>query len=220
MPTPRAIEAKSTLIQYAGLLFYADVSHSALSSSLPSISTKRTYSPPSLARSVVTLVSQLCITLLHPQFLLFCPMFLLHLPAYTFARLAGHYLANPQLEEAISQYKIIFGGLGMGISYAGLTSIAVRWMRQVGDDRVGDLYRWELVNNLLDVVGQLGRVTKAESGWLGWIKSVLAIGTIAYGTAWVSVKWHNKLILGLYLSSLSLFPCAQKSRMTLDNYQQ
>lgn len=195
MPTPRAIEAKSTLLQYAGLLHYTDISHSALASSLPRISPQRTSTSPSLIRSVTTFLSQLCITLLHPRFLLSCPVFFLHLPAYTFARFAGRYLADPRLDEAISQYKIIFGGLGMGLSYAGLTSIVVRWMRRVGDDRVGGIYRWEWVNKVLDVVGELGRVTEAGEDWFRWSRSVLAIGAIAYGVAWVSVKWHNAMIL-------------------------
>lgn len=83
----------------------------------------------------------------------------------------------------------------MGLSYAGLTSIVVRWMRRVGDDRAGGIYRWEWVNKVLDVVGELGRVTEAGEDWFRWSRSVLAIGAIAYGVAWVSVKWHNAMIL-------------------------
>jgi glycerol-3-phosphate O-acyltransferase/dihydroxyacetone phosphate acyltransferase len=112
----------SSLLAYSGLLHYTNLHHESLS---PVICRSRKH-------AIGVLFSQLFKTVLHPQFILFLPALVVHIPAYISANLATHFLATPELPETIALSKVVGGGLGLGVGYACASAVLVRTFLQLG----------------------------------------------------------------------------------------
>jgi hypothetical protein len=112
----------SSLLAYSGLLHYTNLHHESLSSVIPR----------SRVHAVGALFSHLFRTILHPQFILFLPALVVHIPAYIFANLAARFLATPELPETVALSKVVGGGLGTGVGYACATATLVRILFRLG----------------------------------------------------------------------------------------
>jgi len=121
-PTGSAIDSElhkrtiTPLVAYSGLLHYSNIHHE----SLPAII------PRSRVHAIGTFFSHLFRTILHPKFILFLPALVVHIPAYISSNLAARFLPIPELPEEIAFWKVIGGGLGIGIGYACATAALER----------------------------------------------------------------------------------------------
>jgi glycerol-3-phosphate O-acyltransferase / dihydroxyacetone phosphate acyltransferase len=106
----------SSLLAYSGLLHYTNLHHESLSAVICR----------SRRHATGILFSHLLKTVLHPQFILFLPALIVHIPAYISANLAARFLATPELPETIALSKVVGGGLGAGIGYACAAAALVR----------------------------------------------------------------------------------------------
>ena len=127
-PTVSAIDSElhkrtvTSLLAYSGLLHYTNLHHESLSAVIPR----------SRVHAIGTFFSHLFGTILHPQFILFLPALVAHIPAYLFANLAARFLATPELPETIALSKVVGGGLGTGVGYACATAALVRILSRLG----------------------------------------------------------------------------------------
>jgi glycerol-3-phosphate O-acyltransferase/dihydroxyacetone phosphate acyltransferase len=110
------------LLAYSGLLHYTNLHHESLSAVIPR----------SRAHALGTFFSHLFRTILHPQFILFLPALVVHIPAYVSANLAARFLATPELPETIALSKVIGGGLAIGVGYACAIAALVRTLSRLG----------------------------------------------------------------------------------------
>ena len=112
----------TSLLAYSGLLHYTDLHHESLSAVIPR----------SRVHAIGTLFTHLFKTVLHPQFILFFPALVVHIPAYICANLAARSFATPELPETIALSKVVGGGLGTGVGYACAIAALVRTLFQLG----------------------------------------------------------------------------------------
>jgi len=112
----------SSLLAYSGLLHYTNLHHESIS---PVICRSRKH-------AIGILFSHLFKTVLHPQFILFLPALVVHIPAYISANLAAHFLATPELPETIALSKVVGGGLGIGVGYACAAAVLIRTFLRSG----------------------------------------------------------------------------------------
>ncbi|EGO19973.1 hypothetical protein SERLADRAFT_442786 [Serpula lacrymans var. lacrymans S7.9] len=135
LDTETFIRTKRSLITYLALLHYTNTYHSSLDSLYPlsstfrqSLSSSRSENLPTVTDATAKFLAQLFSTLVHPRALAFIPVFVIHLPAYILARLGARLLSPDREEETKAQLKVVFGGLGMGVSYAAVAKVVVRWV--------------------------------------------------------------------------------------------
>jgi glycerol-3-phosphate O-acyltransferase/dihydroxyacetone phosphate acyltransferase len=112
----------TSLLAYSGLLHYTNLHQESLSAVIPR----------SRVHAIGTFLSHLFKTILHPQFILFLPALVVHIPAYVSANLAARFLATPELPETVALSKVIGGGLGIGVGYACATAALVRALFRLG----------------------------------------------------------------------------------------
>jgi glycerol-3-phosphate O-acyltransferase/dihydroxyacetone phosphate acyltransferase len=153
----------TSLLAYSGLLHYAHLHHASLSAVVPR----------SPMRALGTFLSHLVRTILHPQFILFLPALVVHTPAYIFANLAARFLATPALPETVALSKVVGGGLGVGVGYAGATAALVRAFP---------------VNRYIDSAW-------AQGSW-GRVRSSFGTAVLVYVVCKVLAIWHRALIRG------------------------
>ncbi|KIK98623.1 hypothetical protein PAXRUDRAFT_133855 [Paxillus rubicundulus Ve08.2h10] len=188
---------RASLVKYMGLLHYTGVSHAALSYIYP-FPGKIISSPagsPTVSRATFTVLSQLCQTLLHPRAIAFLPVFVTHIPAYIMGWLAARLLTVPNEEETKAQFKAIFGGFGMCLSYSAVIRTAVRALVRFGSE---DRLAWgnaPFTPYVMQPLEALGRCLSGEEATiLGFIKSWIGTITLTLGTTRLLWKWHNALI--------------------------
>ncbi|EKM48244.1 uncharacterized protein PHACADRAFT_51675, partial [Phanerochaete carnosa HHB-10118-sp] len=105
-------EAVTKLVKYSGILYHAGISHGSLVA-LYSSSEK-----PSRAVSIGVFLREAITTVLHPRFLCFFPIGLLHIPAYIVGSCAARFLADPQEPETLAERKAVCGGVTFGATAA------------------------------------------------------------------------------------------------------
>ncbi|TFK50350.1 hypothetical protein OE88DRAFT_1808699 [Heliocybe sulcata] len=196
-PNPHLNQA---VLKYYSLLRYIGLSHSTLSSLLPSayLSPERAPLLPSASTLSVTralriFVSQILITVLHPRFMLFVPPLMVHIPAYVLGNLAARLLATKGEEEGIAQYKVIVGGLGRGIGLGAAGAGVARFLK-----RLACTGTVSSSPSRLDLVRRASKWMLCGSGWMGRAKEVVGVAGVVYLVGWALVRWHNALVDGNY----------------------
>ena len=137
-----------------------------------------------------TFFSHLFRTLLHPQFILFLPALVVHIPAYISASLAARFLVTPELPEAIALAKVIGGTLGAGVGYACATATLVRVFLLLGTISCIRAVCNQTVNCCID-----SSWARALAPW-GRIRGSFGTAVLAYITGKVLATWHRSLIRG------------------------
>lgn len=176
----------ASLLAYSGLLYYTNLHHESLSAVIPR---SHLQSPTS---AIGGFFSHLFRAVLHPQLILFLPALIVHVPAYISATLAARFLATPALPETVALFKVIIGGLGVGLGYAGATVALARtlvWLGNTQSSRMG----WPFVNEqivkwCLDSAG-------ARGPW-GRIRAFFGTAVLAYVASNFFAAWHRALIRG------------------------
>jgi glycerol-3-phosphate O-acyltransferase/dihydroxyacetone phosphate acyltransferase len=196
---PRIQPVRDSLIKYFSLLHHTSLTHSSLSSAVPtslSASTTSNLSSPTLHK---IFIRTLCQTVLHPYTLLSLPALITHIPAYILASLSVKVLATPDEEEGPAQFKSIFGGLGAGIGCGTLGWSIQRWLSQGAIGHLlGNLlksHRFIAGDGILRCLDSLRTVLEGDDGWLK--KWTVKLGLI-YSVGWAMVRWHNLVIKGNY----------------------
>ena len=185
---PLQTKARQALLKYRALLTYADISHSALSATLPDIDVR-----PSRLGALRTVIRETAYTVLHPRFLLFLPMLPLHAPAYLTGFLSDKLLSTDGEEETRAQFKAVFGGLAATAVYAGLTRAIVKALVA---GSLGPLSRRRLPRLLTPVLRLAW-----QAGWwffdaaggprLGKAKAAAGVFGVFYLTSFFVSRWHN-----------------------------
>jgi glycerol-3-phosphate O-acyltransferase / dihydroxyacetone phosphate acyltransferase len=200
--------AKACLIKYSALLHYTGIDHPSLATLYPPPTLASTTSKPdplpSTKVAFLVFLTQLLTTTLHPRAIFFLPPLLVHIPAYVLGRLSVRLLATPGEEEGEAQFKAVFGGLGMGLSYTGVSLGLMTWLAKSSKgivnprDPVAGIVRGALnyprVVWVLDKVGPL--TTGGDKGMAGLLKCVLCLIGLTYGTASILSRWHRMLVVG------------------------
>jgi glycerol-3-phosphate O-acyltransferase/dihydroxyacetone phosphate acyltransferase len=193
---------KASLVKYLGLLHYSGVSLAALSYlyPFPGKIISSSAGSPTVAHASFTVLSQLCQTLLHPRAIAFLPAFITHIPAYATGWLAARLLTVPNEEETKAQFKAIFGGFGMCLSYSVVVRMVARALVQLGGE---DRLAWGNVSfapYMMQPLEALGRcLSGKEATILGFVKSWIGTIALTLGTTRLLWKWHNALVAGEYL---------------------
>lgn len=177
----------TSLLAYSGLLHYTDLRHETLSAVIPR----------SRMHAIYAFFSHLFRTILHPQFILFFPALIVHVPAYISANLAARFLATPALPETIALTKVIGGGLGAGVGYTGATAALIRaflWLGTIlylgpGWPSVSE----QTINLCIDSA-------RTGAPW-GRVRGSIGTAVLAYVTGKVLATWHRALIRGEILSA-------------------
>lgn len=119
-------------------------------------------------------------------------MFILHLPAYITGWLAARVLTKPKEEETKAQFKAIFGGLGMGLSY----TIVIRTVLKVMHGRGENGTRWlaEMLPQFFIKILTALRQRLPENE--GLLQKLIGTVVVAVGTISILWKWHNFLVKG------------------------
>ncbi|KZT03700.1 acyltransferase [Laetiporus sulphureus 93-53] len=179
---------KRTLLRYYSFLNFTSLSHSSLSAVLPDSLSPRA---PSTGEALLTFSRELAGTFLRFRFLLFLPVFLVHIPAYLLAHLGMRVLSSPYEEETHAQFKAVFGMIGAGISYGVAGSLLVRVLQRLP---MSVAFSNES-NGIKDPVAQ---VLRRAAVWLlcpgGPLKSGIQSLVSICGVAWLLSKWHNRLV--------------------------
>ncbi|RDX54483.1 acyltransferase [Lentinus brumalis] len=209
---PSGGKARQSLLKYHSLLFYANISHSALNAILPTPSSSSAATQPSRLRAFSVVIRQLLLTVLHPRFLLFFPTLVLHIPAYVTGSLAGRLLGKPTEEETYAQYKAVFGGLAATAAYAAVTRAIIRGL--VGDS-IGILAGIKAPSFTLPALRGLWAAGRwffiGENDLSGKARAALGALGIFYATSYALSHWHNYWVGSNYrqfkrlLTSLKLF---------------
>jgi glycerol-3-phosphate O-acyltransferase/dihydroxyacetone phosphate acyltransferase len=201
-------QAKASLIKYAGFLHYTGINHSSLAALYPTTPKSAPVSLPSTKTAFFVFLTQLFTTLLHPRAILFLPPLLAHIPAYLLGRLSVRLLATRGEEEGVAQFKAVFGGLGMGLSYTGISLGLLTWLSRLTEGTLGlrspgvprisqdTLQKSSDIASTIDKIGQLS--LSVGSGLANVLKWVLCVVGLAYGTGSVLSRWHNALVVGEY----------------------
>lgn len=115
------VNLKQALAKYFALAHYTSITNAHLEFLVPNPHTL----PSRLFffRFAFTLLR----TVLNPSFLLFIPPFIAHIPGYLFSGLGSKYLAPPGEEESKAQFKVILGGLGIGLG----TGMSAYWLTRL-----------------------------------------------------------------------------------------
>ncbi|KAF8132536.1 acyltransferase, partial [Boletus edulis] len=165
------LDMRQPLVKYLGLLHYTGISHGALDYlyPLPAAIT------PTVPIAILTVLCQLCKTFLHPSAVAFLPMFVLYLPMYIASWLAVRFLTKPDEEEAKAQFKAVFGGLGIGLSYGVVTRIVFRTLMPVGGKD------W---------------IAIFPTFFIAAIGVLVGMVAVTVGTVRILWKWHNSLVKG------------------------
>ncbi|KAA1472683.1 acyltransferase [Dentipellis sp. KUC8613] len=187
---------RSSLLRYAGLLHYTGIRHEDLTAAAPLTSTSNA-SPPTRLRAFRSLFYQLAATLLHPRFVFFLPVFLVHAPGYMTGYIASRKLTNPAFVETRSQFKVIFGGLGFGLSYAAVTVMIFKLLRVSANTSVGSIH-WRFASGVASVLASTVKLVDGAEGWWGRMKGSLVMAGLAYGAVKFLAKWHGLLVQGNY----------------------
>ena len=183
----------SSLLAYSGLLYYTNLHHESLSAVTP-----RSHLPSTIS-AMGAFFSHLSRAVLYPKFILFLPALIVHLPAYIFAALAGRFIATPELPETVAISKVIVGGFGVGLGYAGATAALARTLFRLGDTPPSGV-GWPFVNEpiarwYLDSTG-------ARGPW-GRIRAFFGMAVLAYVTSNIFATWHHAFIQGEPLINLT-----------------
>ncbi|TFY66859.1 hypothetical protein EVG20_g4226 [Dentipellis fragilis] len=187
---------RSSLLKYAGLLHYTGVRHEDLAAVAPLASTSKV-SPPTRLRAFRSFFYQLAVALLHPRFTFFLPVFLVHAPGYMTGYIAPRTLTNPAFVESRSQFKVIFGGLGFGLSYAAITVMMFKLLRASVNVNVGSI-RWKVISGIINALARTVRLVDGAEGFRGRVKGYVAMAGLAYGAVKFLAKWHGMLFQGNY----------------------
>ncbi|GJE92419.1 glycerol-3-phosphate-1-acyltransferase-like domain-containing protein [Phanerochaete sordida] len=177
-------DVTSKLATYAGLLHHTGLTHLALSSlyPLPTL--------PSRPSALFILLRESLTTLVHPRFLAFLPMALLHAPAYASGALAGRFLANRREPETIAEHKAVCAGLAFGATSA----------------LVGNRIAQTLHEGLCTAVktGRLSGLPSAIVKACAWatrkgslsasIARLAGTAVVIYCTTWLLFRWHRALV--------------------------
>ena len=189
---PSREKARQSLLKYYSLLYYSNISHSALNSVLPTPSSASAAAQPTRLRALGAVIRHLLLTVVHPRFMLFLPTFVLHIPAYITGSIAGHLLGKPTEEETYAQYKAIFGGLAAAAAYGAVTRAIVRGLV---DDSVGILARVKVPDFAVPALRGLwaaGRwLFDGENDFSGKARAAVGVFGIFYATSFVLSHWHN-----------------------------
>jgi len=180
---------KRSLVKYLGLLHYTGIPHAAIDYLYP---LPASTTIPTVSTAALTVLCQLCETFLHPKAIAFLPMFILHLPAYITGWLAARVLTKPKEEETKAQFKAIFGGLGMGLSY----TIVIRTVLKVMHGRGENGTRWlaEMLPQFFIKILTALRQRLPENE--GLLQKLIGTVVVAVGTISILWKWHNFLVKG------------------------
>ncbi|KAF9223122.1 hypothetical protein BS17DRAFT_802635 [Gyrodon lividus] len=189
---------KASLVKYLGLLHYTGISHAALSYLHPFHGTilfsSATTVIPTVSHASFTVLSQLCQTLLHPRAIAFLPILIIHIPAYITGWLAARLLTVSNEEETKAQFKAIFGGFGLCLSYAATVRTVVRALVQWGGE---NRLAWTNASYLMWTLEALGQcLSGKEATVLGFVKSWIGTIVVTIGVTRLLWKWHNALIAG------------------------
>jgi glycerol-3-phosphate O-acyltransferase / dihydroxyacetone phosphate acyltransferase len=176
----------SSLLAYSGLLYYTNLHHESLSAVVPRF---RLQSP---MNAMGAFFSHLLGAALHPKFILFLPALIVHIPAYISATLAARFLATPALPETVALFKVIVGGLGVGLGYAGAMAALARTLFWLGNTQSsmlgGPIVSEQIAKWCLDSAG-------ARGPW-GRIRAFFGTAVLAYIASNVFATWHRALIRG------------------------
>ncbi len=189
---PSGEKARQSLLKYHSLLFYANISHSALNAILPTPPSSSAATQPSRMHTLSVVIRQLLLTVLHPRFLLFFPTLVLHVPAYVTGSLAGRLLGKPAEEETYAQFKAVFGGLAATAAYAAVTRAIIRGL--VGNS-IGILAEVKTPNFTLPALRGLWAAGRwlfiGENDLSGKARAALGAFGIFYATSYALSHWHN-----------------------------
>ena len=203
---------KACLVKYLAYLHYTGINHSSLAAlyptptvHYPSISKPAAVSLPSAKTAFIVFLAQLFTTLFHPRAIFFLPPFLVHIPAYVFARLSVRLLATPGEEEGEAQFKVIFGGLGKGLGCIGASLGLFKWLEhwRWGTDTLGSRNHnvtgsaQDTFANPAGPPSRIGQLSFGpDKGVASVLKWVLCMVGVTYGTASLLSRWHDALVLG------------------------
>ncbi|KAI0067126.1 hypothetical protein BV25DRAFT_1835434 [Artomyces pyxidatus] len=181
----------SSLLKYSGLLHYSGLRHNTLSAVLPATSS------PGKCQAIRSLIFQFAVTLLHPRLILFFPVAILYTPAYLLGFLASRSLANPLLPETVAEFKVIVGGVGLGISYSAVTIALTRLALYLG--RHGALTTGRRpVDFVVPSLELAGRFLRGEGGLSGRVWGIAGLAATVYLSLKFLTHWHKWLVRGNY----------------------
>ncbi|EGN94496.1 hypothetical protein SERLA73DRAFT_77882 [Serpula lacrymans var. lacrymans S7.3] len=193
LDTETFIRTKRSLITYLALLHYTNTYHSSLDSLYPlsstfrqSLSSSRSENLPTVTDATAKFLAQLFSTLVHPRALAFIPVFVIHLPAYILARLGARLLSPDREEETKAQLKVVFGGLGMGVSYAAVAKVVVRWVVRFSERYTTCTFHRPntLLSGATQALISLGGIISGNDGTIkGFSKSTMGALAVAYSSA-------------------------------------
>ncbi|KDQ53912.1 hypothetical protein JAAARDRAFT_38882 [Jaapia argillacea MUCL 33604] len=167
---------------------------------------------PGLGRAMGTFVREVVGLVGHPRLWVFLTPGILWVPGYVFGLLASKFLAPRGEEEAQAQFKVIFGGVGIGFSLGGVGwGVASVWrgLGRGGEVGVlGDVLRrlgvFDSLTRLgvVDVAWKAGRLVFGSGNGTGGFgeKARVSVGYIGvvWFVGWAIVKWHNMVVGGNY----------------------
>ncbi|EKM53230.1 uncharacterized protein PHACADRAFT_197652, partial [Phanerochaete carnosa HHB-10118-sp] len=179
-------EAVTKLVKYSGILYHAGISHGSLVA-LYSSSEK-----PSRAVSIGVFLREAITTVLHPRFLCFFPIGLLHIPAYIVGSCAARFLADPQEPETLAERKAVCGGVTFGATAALLGRSITRAVYEIifASLQYGRLSRLPiLITKVCSWLFDVGQRSSAAA-----FLRLLGMISVIYWTTWLLFRWHRALI--------------------------
>ncbi|EIW75552.1 acyltransferase [Coniophora puteana RWD-64-598 SS2] len=193
--------AKGSLVRYLALQRYTGISSTTLESLFPSplsvaMGSSSSSKPPGVTEALRTFFYQLVATLLHPRALLFFPMFAVHAPGYLTGWIASYFLSPRTEEESKTQFKAIFGGLGLAASYSAVTRLAWKFVNQPFAylDRL--VRRDALPNSLIEFLQHLAAYLHSSDDWIiKLLKRSVAFVLLGCGTTRLLWSWHNLFVM-------------------------
>ncbi|KAI0049368.1 hypothetical protein FA95DRAFT_1557028 [Auriscalpium vulgare] len=180
---------RATLLRYAGLLHYSGLRHCGLASL--SRTTTKSQALVSASYHTLTAVS-------HPQFPLFFPVFVLHAPGYLLGLLAARVFGNPKLPETLAQFKVIFGGVGFGISYSICGHALTRWTMRLGSIASIPVAGIPAVDEVLRALARVGYLVQGGDGMWGRLRGGFSMAVILWLMTNALAKWHQILVKSNY----------------------
>ncbi len=155
-------DVKNSLLEYHALLNHASLSHAELC--------VISYTPEAPIPAFYSVVASIPLAAHRAlvYFPFFAPALLAHVPAYILGSISARQFA-PKYVEARAQFKVIFGGMGIGVGCGTVGWVAWRWIKRC------------LVTNL-----SFGTSFKDA----GVVQDAIGIIGIACAVCW----WHNNLL--------------------------
>lgn len=163
----RIQQARSTLISYSSLMLNAGCKGNHITETVPTTA--------GLAAQILQLV-------LRPSFLLWLPAAIVHIPSYIFASHGKKFLMKEGEEEAAAQLQGVMGGVGLGLSYAALGSMAFSILLRIGS---GAGVGMQFIDDFASSVAHAGR----------WKCIAWRVATM-YVSGKLVNAWHNALVTG------------------------